>query len=1301
MTEASLIQRERNLLTRLSQCVVDRSSAEIRVELDYQTRTEANKREAEQTRKQILDRYQRTKTKLETDFKEARRRIKEVYHQRTEAAGREFTTVRQQVLARYENVKTKAKKEIQDSRWTIGTIFEAGKTGAERQHQETQRKAESTAVQLSRMRETTQGIAEYWHVTPSAADLDGELSPPRPGDGPVLLDEIVLKAEEQLHELHELLVPRLVRQKRFGISYGIFWVVVLAVFWIASQSPLAVGVMAFSAVLVGVVLWLVLARVARNQVGSLVIPIEQRLQQGLDRCEEMKQQATEVYNQLRQEIKEKRNHDLSQANGKYQQIRKESKERRNRDFKQAVERFRKIRTEAKEQRKTDMGLCVEKAKHVWEELKKRTEKDLASLKHHYERVKQESEEAYAADWDKTISDWRGGMEEVYDSLRVVSEANESLFPAWENPVWANRGAPQVVPEVMRFGQFHVDLAEVPNGIPTEERLKLPYPTAFDLPAFLDFPTHTSTMFKTHDEGRGVAVQAMQALMMRLLTAVPPAKVRFTIIDPVGLGENFAAFMHLADFDELLITNKIWTEQAHIEQRLIDLTAHMEVVIQKYLRNQFETIEEYNVQAGEVAEPFRILVVANFPTNFSMEACRRLVSIVTSGARCGVHTLISVDSRQPLPQGFSLADLEEACVKLVWRDQRFHWQDKDFARFPLALEAPPDADTSTRLVQVSGERAKAASRVEVPFEFIAPTPDQFWTADSRGGIQVPLGRAGATKRQLLRLGQGTSQHVLVAGKTGSGKSTLLHALITNLSLLYSPNEIELYLIDFKKGVEFKMYASEDLPHARVIAIESEREFGISVLQRLDAELKQRGEHFRAVGVQDLNGYRQASGQPLPRIMLIVDEFQEFFIEDDKLAQEAAQLLDRLVRQGRAFGLHVLLGSQTLGGAYSLARSTIDQMGVRIALQCSETDGHLILSEDNSAARLLSRPGEAIYNDANGLVEGNNPFQVVWLNEERREGYLRRIHQMHQERGNGVHRLPIVFEGNIPADVTKNPLLNRLLEAPTWPTDVKAPQGWLGEALAIKDPTAAIFRPHSGNNLLILGQYEEMSLGMVAVSLVSLAAQLAPNGAADLEPRVYILDGTAVDSPYAGYLQRLTEALPLKVQLGSWRDAGRFLTELNEEVERRQQLPGTVFTPWFLVINGLQRFRDLRKAEDEFGFGRRDEGPSPARLFGTVLKEGAGLGVHTLAWCDSLNNLQRALDRQGIREFEMRVLFQMSVADSSTLIDTPVASKLGVNRALFYSEEQGRLEKFRPYGVPGEDWLQRVREAFQQRLAKVEN
>src|SRR5204863_8065899 len=111
---------------------------------------------------------------------------------------------------------------------------------------------------------------------------------------------------------------------------------------------------------------------------------------------------------------------------------------------------------------------------------------------------------------------------------------------------------------------------------------------------------------------------------------------------------------------------IWTEAAHIEEQLAKLTEHMENVFQKYLRNEFETIEEYNEHAGEVAEPYRILVVANFPANFSERAAQRLVSIATSGARCGVYTLVSIDTRVPLPYGFDLSRLEEGATVLEWR-----------------------------------------------------------------------------------------------------------------------------------------------------------------------------------------------------------------------------------------------------------------------------------------------------------------------------------------------------------------------------------------------------------------------------------------------------------------------------------------------------------------------------------------------------------------------------------------------------------------------------------------------------------
>src|SRR6185369_8821697 len=175
---------------------------------------------------------------------------------------------------------------------------------------------------------------------------------------------------------------------------------------------------------------------------------------------------------------------------------------------------------------------------------------------------------------------------------------------------------------------------------------------------------------------------------------------------------------------------------------------------------------------------------------------------------------------------------------------------------LVLMPPPSDELTTQLLKTVGSAARDAARVEVPFRLIHPGHDDqpLWHADSSAGLTIPLGRVGATRRQALALGHGTAQHVLVAGKTGSGKSTLLNILITNAALHYSPDQLEMYLIDFKKGVEFKAYASHALPHARVVAIESEREFGLSVLQKLDAELKRRGEKFRELGIANIKDAR---------------------------------------------------------------------------------------------------------------------------------------------------------------------------------------------------------------------------------------------------------------------------------------------------------------------------------------------------------------------------------------------------------------------------------------------------------------
>jgi hypothetical protein len=944
-----------------------------------------------------------------------------------------------------------------------------------------------------------------------------------------------------------------------------------------------------------------------------------------------------------------------------------------------TQRYRARRQALEDQYKTNSRSRREQDRQELEDSQKRHEEARARLLARHEKERRDGAAAHAQQLQQLQQAHR--HKELQLRGRWQSEAGRLLGEFTELQT-ARSGVTG-----LSVGTLTLDARQLAGELPAEKLA--PFPAApLHLPAYLPFPRLGGLLLHAHDAGRTAAVQTLQALMLRLLTSLPPGKVRFTIFDPVGLGDNFAAFMHLADHDEALVSGRIWTEPAHIEKQLADLTVHMENVIQRYLRSQFRGIEEYNAQAGEVAEPYRVLVMANFPVNFTPQAARRLVSIVQSGSSCGVYTLIGLDTNQPLPQDFRVEDLEQLCLNLYWREDRFHYGDAELDRHALRLDAPPAADRIIETARRVGALSRDANRVQVPFSFIAPPEEEIWKGDSRRGVRVPLGRLGAVKRLALELGKGTSQHVLVAGKTGSGKSTLWHALIVNLALLYRPDEIELYLIDFKKGVEFKHYATHRLPHARVIAVESEREFGLSVLQRLDSELRQRGDRFRAAGVNDIAGYRDAlPDEHCPRILLIVDEFQEFFVEDDRLSQEAALLLDRLVRQGRAFGLHVLLGSQTLGGAYSLARSTIDQMAVRVALQCSEADAQLILNKDNGAARLLSRPGEAIYNDANGAVEGNEIFQVVWLPEEEREQILGKIRRRaERELPEAAAVPPLVFEGNTPAELEGNPLLRRALEpaASEAPARALVGRAWLGEAIAIKDPTAAVFRRQTGDNLLIVGQNDEAALALLTSAVIGLAAQ-QPSA------QFVVVDGTAEQQPHAGYLREALAGLPNTTALVERPELASALAALTTEMNARLQGGSSDHGSRYLLINGLHMFREFRRSDDDLGFGRRgaERTISPLEHLQSLLRDGPVVGIHILIWCDSLVNLMRSLDRAGLRECGQRVLFQMSGADSSHLLDSPLAGRLGRNRALFSTEEQPQPEKFRPYGLPSLAWLADVK------------
>jgi len=207
-----------------------------------------------------------------------------------------------------------------------------------------------------------------------------------------------------------------------------------------------------------------------------------------------------------------------------------------------------------------------------------------------------------------------------------------------------------------------------------------------------------------------------------------------------------------------------------------------------------------------------------------------------------------------PYGVEMKDFEDALPNLIIHDEGASWQHSVYSSWQVDLFPAPPLPIRNQVIQHVGENAKQGIHVEVSFDDIqgGKHEKEIWSGhfkDSSDYIRIELGPSGANSKQELKLGLNTENSALIIGQSGSGKSNLMHVIILGLALKYPPSELELYLVDFKGGVEFKDYANYRLPHARAIAIESEREFGISILEGLSKQMAERERIFKLAKVSD--------------------------------------------------------------------------------------------------------------------------------------------------------------------------------------------------------------------------------------------------------------------------------------------------------------------------------------------------------------------------------------------------------------------------------------------------------------------
>ncbi len=203
-------------------------------------------------------------------------------------------------------------------------------------------------------------------------------------------------------------------------------------------------------------------------------------------------------------------------------------------------------------------------------------------------------------------------------------------------------------------------------------------------------------------------------------------------------------------------------------------------------------------------------------------------------------------------------------------------------------------------------------------------------------------------------EGASSHMLVAGTTGAGKTRLLETLVLGLAANYSPASVNVMVIDFKGGNE--LAGLTRLPHCVGAVSDREPAEVDRAIAALTRELARRDELFAAARATDRADYVAKTGFPLPRLVVVADEFGQFRREDAAGTRVAALL--RIAAQGRSKGVHLVLATQS--PSVDVTSEIRQNVGVRLCLRVAEPAESVAVLGTTDAAQLV-QPGRVVVSD----------------------------------------------------------------------------------------------------------------------------------------------------------------------------------------------------------------------------------------------------------------------------------------------------------------------------------------------------
>lgn len=809
---------------------------------------------------------------------------------------------------------------------------------------------------------------------------------------------------------------------------------------------------------------------------------------------------------------------------------------------------------------------------------------------------------------------------------------------------------------------------------------------FITPAFISWQGETGKeanfVIRYTKETFGPAVSAMNYLVSNMLLSLPIGSVHLNFVDL-----NFTGGAHLftKNLDKSLFRDLI-VDSNQLNDFCKEMQQRMVTVLQ-----ECGNLAEYNEQNHTLLYPYEIVILLDYPNMYDY-AAQQLAALFENGYKGGIYFVVLHNT-----------DLTPASGMKSLVDMKDHYSDdiKIFSKTSSGVVSPVSCLESGLLgerlfeyINSGAQRKPEAKVLKADISKLYRQP-YVYTDDT---IEVPLGETSNGGKVNFLMNTVDHIHCFILGQSGSGKSVLLHNIIQGAMLLYRPEDLQLYLLDFKLGgVEFNRY--RDAKHVKALLVDnSDIQVTLEILRDLNKQMKERGKALRAAGVSDIAAYnRMNPSKRMPQILFVADECHAMFStsvgSDIKSFREISEILIRIAKEGRSQGVHLVLATQTLAQT-DISNEIINNISDRYLLKCASFDSEKMIEGSSKKTANLAT-GQAYYQfkDVQEIV-----FQSYFTaNDE-----VPRVMKFIMAKANDcTSNGQFYFNGSQIYEIDKH-LIDTL---PSQLNNVAA----LGCSLDLKrEPVKIALKDDDGENILFFGINDQEQVTRIVMNALITLVRSAKIRRRSL--KTCVIDALGIDDGrHVGVLSELQANGLVDEVLSENKKIGPELYRIakgimNETIE-----------PTLLVILGQERIRGLRlnqNIEDsglmsvngndnaEFasllntdfggngGGGKQDADISSYRkALSYILDNGPQVGVHTLLQIDVPSKLLYTDDyinaKYVFNKFNHLVMSRSEESASIALglKDDIRLDKLSSDeerlRAIYYASDRDMYQMFTPF------------------------